>query len=82
MSEGFDWFNNFQEELADDDDIPAKPPVKVGAIINRKGQFQKYRVIDANAGWRSIKVSRIEDKNDTMIISWDQFLKDWEERWF
>lgn len=82
MTEGFDWFSEYDKESYEEDDIPSKPPAREGAIINRKGQFEKFRVMSTTAGWRSLKIAPLNDKHETMIISWDQFLKDWEERFF
>lgn len=70
-----------EEEITASSDT-TNPPVKVGAIINRKGKFDKYVVVDNHHGWRSMKIARIDDKEITRIIGWTEFEQDYEERYF
>lgn len=82
MRGDFDWFSAYDETEPEREWHHSTPPVRIDAIVNQKGQFQKYRVMDVTSGWRSIKIAPINDKTATQIVSWDQFVIGWEERFF
>lgn len=71
-----------EEELPPRDYTSSRPPTTLGAIVNRKGKFDKYVVVDNHHGWRSMKIARIDDKENTRIIGWTEFEQDYEERFF
>lgn len=71
-----------EEEISPHGYTGSRPPTTLGAIVNRKGKFDKFKVVDVTSGWRSIRLVRIDDKQITETVSWDQFHREFEERYF